>query len=118
MGVRCSGQKQDREQVREQSGTSEQQGRQDAPNSVSWTRTEEETGSKVLPRARTCVASLVAQSVKNPPTMWEPWDPSLSWEDLPEETWQPTPVLLPGESPWTEEPARVQSMGSKRVGHD
>ena len=25
---------------------------------------------------------------------------------------------LPGESPWTEEPGRLQSMGSKRVGHD
>ena len=32
--------------------------------------------------------------------------------------WQPTPVLLPGESPWTEEPGRLQSMGSQRVGHD
>ena len=31
---------------------------------------------------------------------------------------QPTPVLLPGESPWTEEPGRLQSMGSQRVGHD
>ena len=25
--------------------------------------------------------------------------------------WQPTPVFLHGESPWTEEPGRVQSMG-------
>ena len=25
--------------------------------------------------------------------------------------WQPTPVFLPGESPWTEEPAGLQSMG-------
>ena len=25
--------------------------------------------------------------------------------------WQPTPVL-PGESPWTEEPGRLQSIGS------
>ena len=31
--------------------------------------------------------------------------------------WHPTPVLfLPGK--WTEEPGRVQSMGSLRVGHD
>ena len=28
--------------------------------------------------------------------------------------WHPTPVLLP----WTEEPGRLQSMGSLRVGHD
>ena len=28
--------------------------------------------------------------------------------------WQPTPVFLPGESPWTEEPGGLQSMGSQR----
>ena len=32
--------------------------------------------------------------------------------------WQPTPVFLPGESPWTEEPGGLQSMGLQRVGHD
>ena len=31
--------------------------------------------------------------------------------------WQPTPVLLPGKS-HGEEPSRLQSMGSQRVGHD
>ena len=31
--------------------------------------------------------------------------------------WQPTPVFLPGESLWTEEPGRLQFMGSQRVGH-
>ena len=31
---------------------------------------------------------------------------------------QPTPVFLLGESPWTEEPGQLQSMGSQRVGHD
>ena len=29
-----------------------------------------------------------------------------------------SPVLLPGESPWAEEPGGLQSMGSQRVGHD
>ena len=29
--------------------------------------------------------------------------------------WQPIPVFLPGESPWTEEPGGLQSMGSQRV---
>ena len=52
---------------------------------MSWTRTEEETRSKILPRTRTCDASLVAQSVKNLPAMWETWIRSLSWEDLLEE---------------------------------
>ena len=32
--------------------------------------------------------------------------------------WQPTPGLLPGESPWMEEPGSLQFMGSHRVGHD
>ena len=32
--------------------------------------------------------------------------------------WQPTPVFLPEESPWTEEPGGLQSMGSQRVGHN
>ena len=30
----------------------------------------------------------------------------------------PIPVFLLGEYPWTEEPGRLQSMGSQRVGHD
>ena len=30
---------------------------------------------------------------------------------------QPTPVLLPGELSWTEEPGRLQTLGSQRVGH-
>ena len=32
--------------------------------------------------------------------------------------WQPTPIFLPGESPWTEEPGGLQSMGLQRVEHD
>ena len=31
---------------------------------------------------------------------------------------QPTPVFLPGESPLTEKPGGLQSMGLKRVRHD
>ena len=31
---------------------------------------------------------------------------------------QPTPVFLPGESPRTEEPGGLLSMGLQRVGHD
>ena len=63
-------------------------------------------------------ASLVAQMVKNPPAMWEhgfdPWVGKIAWR----RAWQPTPVFLLGESPWTEEPGGLQSMGSQRVGHD
>ena len=32
--------------------------------------------------------------------------------------WQPTPVFLPGESPWTKVPGSLQSMGSQRVRHN
>ena len=37
-----------------------------------------------------------------------------SWE----EAWQPTPVFLPGESPWTEEAGGLQFTGSQRAGQD
>ena len=36
----------------------------------------------------------------------------------PGRAWQGTPVFLLGESPWTQEPGRLQSTGSQRVGHD
>ena len=43
---------------------------------------------------------------------------SLGCEDSLEEAWQHTPVFLPGESPWTEKPGRLQTMGSQQVGHE
>ena len=61
----------------------------------------------------------MAQMVKNPPAMQETWVRSLGWEEIPwKRAWQPTPVFLPGESPWMEEPGRLRSMGSQRVGHN
>ena len=36
----------------------------------------------------------------------------------PSRKWQPTPVFLPGKIPWTEEPGRLQSIGSQRIRHD
>jgi len=42
-----------------------------------------------------------------------PWVGKSPWR----RAWQPTPVLLPGESPWTEKPGGLQSMGSQRVRH-
>ena len=44
-------------------------------------------------------ASLVAQTVKNLPAMWETWVQSLGWEDPWTRAWQTVPVFLPGESP-------------------
>ena len=43
---------------------------------------------------------------------------SQGQEDPQRRKWQPTPVFLPGESPWTEEPGELCSIGSQRVGHD
>jgi len=39
-------------------------------------------------------ASLVVQTVKNLPAMWETWVGKIPWR----RAWQPTPVFLPGES--------------------
>ena len=56
--------------------------------------------------------------VKNLPAMRETFfDPrvgKIPWK----KAWQPTPVFLPGESPWTEEPGGLQSMGLQRVRGD
>ena len=41
---------------------------------------------------------------------------SLGQED-PLDKGTPTPVLLPGESHWTEEPGGLQSTGLQRVGY-
>ena len=50
--------------------------------------------------------------------MWETWVQSLGWEDRLEEGMATTLVFLPGESPGTEEPGRLQSMGSEIVVND
>jgi len=64
------------------------------------------------------MASLVAQMVKRLPTMWETWVQSLSWEDLLEKEMATHSSILAWKIPWMEEPGRLQSMGSQRVGHD
>ena len=53
--------------------------------------------------------------VKNLPAMQKTWVRSLGWKDPLEEKWGPTPVFLPGESPWAEEPGELNSVGSQRV---
>ena len=42
---------------------------------------------------------------------FDPWVGRIPWR----RAWQPTPIFLPGESPWTEEPGRLQSMGCKEL---
>ena len=56
-------------------------------------------------------AYLVAQTVKNLPAMQETWVQSLGWEEPLKEGMATHSSILPGESPWTEEPGGLQSMG-------
>ena len=60
----------------------------------------------------------MAQTVKRLPTMWETWVQSLGQEDLLEKEMATHSSILAWKIPWTEKPGRLQSMGSKRVGHD
>ena len=62
--------------------------------------------------------SLVAQMVKRLPAMRETRVRSLGWEDLLEKETATHSSTLAWRIPWTEEPGRLQSMGSQRVGHD
>ena len=63
-------------------------------------------------------ASLVAQTVKNPPTMRETWVQSLGQEDPLEEEMATHSSILAWRIPWTEEPGRLESMGLQRIGLD
>ena len=63
-------------------------------------------------------ASLVAHMVKNLPTMWETWVPSLGREDPLEKEMAIHSSTIAWKIPWTEEPGRLQSMGSQRVSYD
>ena len=56
--------------------------------------------------------------VKRLPTMWETQVRSLGWEDALKKEMATHSSTLAWKIPWTEDPDRVQSMGSQRVGHD
>ena len=63
--------------------------------------------------------SLVAQTVKNPPAMRKTRAlRSLGWENPLEEEMATHFSILAWKILWTEEPDRLQSRGSERVGHD
>ena len=63
-------------------------------------------------------ASLVAQTVKRLPAMREIRVRSLGWEDPLEKEMETHSSALAWKIPWTEDPGRLQSMGSQRVRHD
>ena len=63
-------------------------------------------------------ASLVAQLVKNLPAVQETQVQFLGQEGPLEKEMAIHSSILAWKIPWTEEPDRLQSMGSQRVGHD
>ena len=61
---------------------------------------------------------LRSQTVKRLSTMWETRVRSLGREDSLEKEMAIHSSTIAWKIPWTEEPGRLQSMGSQRVGHD
>ena len=64
------------------------------------------------------LTSMVLQTVKRLSTMRETQVWSLGWEDPLEREIAIHSSTIAWKIPWTEEPGRLQSMGSQRVGHD
>ena len=57
-------------------------------------------------------------SIRRLSAMWETWVRSVGWEDPLEKEMATHSNTLAWKISWTEEPGRLQSMGSQRVGHD
>ena len=68
--------------------------------------------------SKECRTSLVAQTVKSLPTMWETRVRSLGWEDALEKEMATHYSTLAWKIPWMEECSRLQFMGSQRVRHN
>ena len=62
--------------------------------------------------------SPVAQTVKNLPAKWETWVLSPDQEDPLGKGTATHSNILAWEIPWTEEPGKLQSKGSRRVGYN
>ena len=62
--------------------------------------------------------NMEAQTVKRLSTMRETWVQSLGQEDPLEKEMAIHSSTIAWKIPWTEEPGRLQSMWSKRVGHN
>ena len=60
----------------------------------------------------------MAQRLKHLPAMQDTWVRSLDREDPLEKEMATRSSILAWRIPWTEEPGRLQSTGSERVGHD
>ena len=94
-----------------------------APTSLSFTHPHQ-AGSRVVDKRRTDTAltffraSLVAQMVKRLPAIRETQVQSPGQEDALEKEMATHSSTVAWKIPWTEEPGRLQSMGSQRVRHD
>ena len=64
------------------------------------------------------MTSLVAQTIKRLSAVRETRVRSLGWEDPLEKEMAIHSNTIAWKIPWSEEPGRLQSMGSQRVGHD
>ena len=62
-------------------------------------------------------ASMLAQTVQNPPAVQDTWVWLLGWEDPQKKGMGTHASSLAWRIPWTEEPSELQSMGSQTVGH-
>ena len=71
-------------------------------------------GLKLGPKPSNCCTSLVAQTERRLPTMWETWVQSLGPEDPLEKEMATHSNTLAWKIPWMEKPGRLQSMGSQR----
>ena len=60
----------------------------------------------------------MAQTIKCQSAMQETWVQSLGWEDPLEKDMATYSSTLARKIPWMEKPSTLQSMGSKKVGHD
>ena len=73
--------------------------------------------SPLLPSPFLCRASPVAQRQESPPVIQETQVRSPGQEDPLEKEMATHSSSLAWRIPWVEEPGRLQSMGSQRVGH-
>ena len=76
------------------------------------------SGSEIIRSKHWIGASLVAQKLKRLPAMQETRVRSMSWEDPMEKEIATHSSILAWRIPRREEPGRLQSMGSQRVGHN
>ena len=76
------------------------------------------SNASILWRSGFFSPSLTAQRLKHLPPMGETWVRSLSREDPLEKEMETHSSILAWRIPWMEEPGRLQSTGSQRVGHN